>query len=89
MRVEISQISSKAFSPASLPMIAAARNNTIFGTSNNITITPISVKDLMYGATTSTHPIMNSLHGAVVAKRELLLNIKQLEKLLPVQKMRM
>ena len=84
-----SQISSKAFSPASLPVIAAsARKNTIFDTSNNITMTPISIKDLMYGATTSTHH-MNSLHGAVGARRELLLDIKQLEKLLPVQKMRM
>ena len=46
------------------------------------------MKDLMYGPTTSTHP-MNSLHGAVGARRELLLDIKQLAKLLPVQKMRM
>ena len=65
MRVEISQISNQAFSPASLPVItrvfAAARKNTFFGTSNNITMTPISIKDLMYGATTSSHP-MNSLH---------------------------
>ena len=89
MRVEISQISSKAFSHASLPVIAAARKNTIFGTSNNITMTPISIKDLMYGATTSTTHPMNSLNGAVGARRELLLVIKQLEKLLPVQKMRM
>ena len=88
-----SQISSKAFSPASLPVItrviaASARKNTIFDTSNNITMTPISIKDLIYGATTSTHH-MNSLDGAVGARRELLLDIKQLEKLLPVQKMRM
>ena len=93
MRVEISQISSKAFSHASLPVItrviAAARKNTIFGTSNNITMTPISIKDLMYGATTSTTHPMNSLNGTVGARRELLLVIKQLEKLLPVQKMRM
>ena len=65
MRVEISQISNQAFSSASLPLItrvfAAARKNTIFGRSNNMT--PISIKDIMYGygATTSSHP-MNSLH---------------------------
>ena len=91
--MEISQIFSKDFSPAILPVImrvfAAARKNTIFGTSNNITMTPISIKDFMYGATTSTTHPMNSLNGAVGARREFLLVIKKLEKLLPVQKMRM
>ena len=48
-------------------------------------MTSISIKDLMYGATPSTHH-MNSLHGAVGARRELLL--KQLAKVLPVQKIR-
>ena len=81
MQVEISKISSKAFSPASslviTCVIAAARKNTFFGTSNNIAMTPHQFKGPHVRCHHQHTPRpMNSLHGTVGARRELLLDIK-------------